>query len=88
MAKILTLDEMLEVLQAESLPCAEGFKMTLEAVGTRMAQELAAHLGITCRPAVSEGLTFAGTCAAFSPVHVTDQCPDALKHLDPGCGWD
>ena len=60
MAKQLTLDEMIESLILKNHPAAGTCQAVIEAIGTLMADTIAAALGVTAGPATFEGTAFAG----------------------------
>lgn len=88
MSKQLNLDEMLEIITDENWPEAAGFKAVLETVGTSMAQIIGGRLNVSASKATSEGVLFAGTCAAFGPLMPSDPIPTALEPFDEGADWD
>jgi hypothetical protein len=87
MAKQLTLDEMIESLTLMNHPAAGTCQAVIEAIGTLMADTIAAALGVTAGPATFEGTAFAGTCAPFRPAFPGQPCPSPLSDYDPE-EWD
>jgi hypothetical protein len=87
MAKQLTLDEMIESLTLMNHPAAGACQAVIEAIGTLMADTIAAALGVTAGPATFEGTAFAGTCAPFRPTYPGQPCPSPLSDYDPE-EWD
>jgi hypothetical protein len=87
MTKQLTLDEMIECLSSMNHPTASTCKAVVEAIGTIMADSIAAALGVTAGPATFEGTAFAGTCAPFRPAFPGQPCPSPLSDDDPE-EWD
>lgn len=87
MAKQLTLDEMLECLQARGHPAALSLQNTLEAIGSAMAQLIAADLHVETGPARFLGTATAGTCAPFTPMVQGQPCPEPLAQYDRS-EWD
>ncbi|HUZ91548.1 MAG TPA: hypothetical protein VMU78_06580, partial [Methylocella sp.] len=83
MAKQLTLDEMLDCLVSINHPTARTCQAIVEAIGTVMAETIAAALGVSAGPATFEGAAFAGTCAPFRPAFPGQPCPTLLAHYDP-----
>jgi hypothetical protein len=88
MAKILTLDEMLETLQELNHPLSAYFKTTLESVGTMMAFTLGKELNLNVSRANFEGTSFAGTCATFAPYHEDQPIPECLEYRDEDGDWE
>ncbi len=87
MAKQLTLDEMLDCLIAMNHPTARICQAVVEAIGTVMADTIAAALGVTAGAATFQGATLAGTCAPFRPAFPGQPCPSPLSDYDPE-EWD
>jgi len=83
MAKQLTLDEMIESLTLMNHPAAGACQAVIEAIGTLMADTIAADLGVSAGPATFEGTAFAGTCAPFRPAYPGQPCPSPLSDYDP-----
>lgn len=88
MAKILTLDEMLQVLINMGDPSAQAFKESLEATGTLMAQVIGERAGVAWRPAAFESVDLAGTCSCFGPAMADEPVPAALEPFDRGGDWE
>jgi len=89
MAKILTLDEMLAVLDlcgAEDQ--VKHYRWGLELIGDRMAADIAERLGVARGPCESEDLAFAGTCAPFRPLTEGQKCPEELADFDSEADWE
>ncbi len=78
MTKLLTLDEMLDVLEIIQHPAAPNIARQLEAVGDLMAQAIAEKLGVECGDTHREESAFAGTCAGFFPATPGQPCPEPL----------
>ncbi len=87
MAKQLTLDEMLDCLIAMNHPTARTCQAVVEAIGTVMADTIAAALCVTAGAATFEGATLAGTCALFRPAFSGQSCPSPLSDYDSE-EWD
>lgn len=87
MTKQLTLDEMLECLIALEHETGPRLQATLEAIGSLMAQMIAAKLQVAAGAATFQGTAFAGTCAPFTPRFPGQSCPDLLSRYDSG-EWD
>lgn len=88
MAKILSIDDMLEAAQQCDLPQYADHVRLLETAATNLANALAAHLHITAGPATWEGKGFAGLCASFHPKRKKQKCPPVIDDADPGGDWD
>ena len=87
MTKILTLDEMLDVLTSINHPTTRTCQLIMEAVGTVMAETIAGELHVISSVATFEGAAFAGTCARFFPAFKGQPCPEPLSHFDQD-EWD
>jgi hypothetical protein len=87
MTKLLTLDEMLEVLIAIGHPAADALQTATEGLATAMAQMIARDLDVAAGAASFRGTAFAGTCAPFRPSFRGQPCPESLTHYDSG-EWD
>lgn len=83
MAKLLTLDEMLEAGRLSNLPGIEDTIKCFECLASIVAAELADHLDVETGPATFAGLALAGTCAPFYPKHASQPCPPPLDQFDP-----
>jgi hypothetical protein len=82
MTKQLAIDEMLECLLAMKHPSAAALQITLEGLGSAMAQLIAKELDVHAGPATFQGVAFAGTCAPFTPHFAGQPCPKALEPYD------
>ena len=87
MAKILTLDEMLEVAIEERLPSAGSFRAVLEEVGSILANALGAHLKVDVSPNTFEGVDLGGITASFKPLFEGQSLPKSLARFDPESDW-
>jgi hypothetical protein len=87
MAKQLTLDELLDCLTVMNHPTARSCQAVVEAIGTIMADTIAAALGVTAGAATFEGIAFAGTCAPFRPAFPGQPRPSPLSDYDSE-EWD
>lgn len=90
MAKILTIDEMLECLNMASSPHFEQAERLIEQAAIEVAHMVAEEFNIEVgeQGATSEGLAFAGTCAAFYARHEDQRMPEFLRHFDTGGDWE
>jgi hypothetical protein len=82
MTKLLTLDEMLEILLTLKHPAASACQIALEAIGSAMARRIARELQVDAGSATFQGTAFAGTCAAFRPSFPGQPCPPTLADYD------
>jgi hypothetical protein len=83
MTKLLTVDEMLDVLAVVD-PATYGQGVAvLEALGTMLANRIGEKLGVGNGPANKEHSAFAGTCAGFWPASEGQECPSPLNEYDP-----
>ena len=87
MAKQLTLDELLDCLTVINHPSARACQAVVEAIGTIMADTIAAALGVTAGAATFQGAFLAGTCAPFRPAFPGQPCPSPLSDYDSE-EWD
>jgi hypothetical protein len=87
MAKELTLDDMIDLLTVRQHPAARSCQAVVEAIGTIMADTIAAALGVTSGAAEFQGALLAGTCAPFRPAFPGQPCPSPLSDYDPE-EWD
>lgn len=92
MPKILSLDEMLDVMN-EIDPTGDNinfgkFRDQMEDLGTRMAAVIAEKLNVDFDPARTEGTAFAGTCANFYPKSEAQAIPAELESFDTGGDWE
>jgi hypothetical protein len=87
MAKQLTLDELLDCLTVMNHPSARACQAVVEAIGTIMADTIAAALGVTAGAATFQGAFLAGTCAPFRPAFPGQPCPSPLSDYDSE-EWD
>ncbi|MGB5083327.1 MAG: hypothetical protein WBO09_01705 [Methylocystis silviterrae] len=87
MTKQLTIDEMLECLIDLQHEAAPTLQAAIEAIGSTMAQLIAAKLNVVAGAATFEGTAFAGACAPFTPRFPDQPCPDPLSRYD-SCEWD
>jgi hypothetical protein len=87
MAKQLTLDEMLDLLTVTQHLATRSYQAVVEAIGTIMADTIAAALGVTAGAATFQGAFLAGTCAPFRPAFPGQHCPSPLSDYDSE-EWD
>jgi len=87
MAKQLTLDEMLDLLTVMQHPATRSYQAVVEAIGTIMADTIAAALGVSAGAATFQGAALAGTCAPFRPAFPGQPCPSPLSDYDSE-EWD
>lgn len=85
--KILDVNDMLMAAHETKMPSAGFLQRSLEEVATRLAAELAEHLGIESGPAVYECM-FGGLCATFSPKTEGQECPVMIDQGDPAGDWE
>lgn len=88
MAKVLNLDEMLEILKIDGDQHYHGFKAVLEATGKAMADVIADRYTISAGECRSEGTAFAGTCVCFKPSFEGQRCPEIFEEFDKGGDWE
>ena len=82
MAKQLTLDELLDCLTVMNYPTARTCQAVIEAIGTVMADSIAAALGVTAGAATFQGAALAGKCSPFRPAFPGQPCPSPLSDYD------
>jgi hypothetical protein len=87
MAKQPTLDELLDCLTVMNHPTARACQAVIEAIGTVMADTIAAALGVTAGAATFQGAALAGTCSPFRPAFPGQPCPSPLSDYDSE-EWD
>lgn len=87
MTKLLTLDEMIEVLITIGHPAADALRTATEGLASAMAQMIARDLDVAAGAASFRGTAFAGTCASFTPRFPGQPCPEPLSRYDSG-EWD
>lgn len=88
MAIQLNLDEMLEACLEADPGAGRRIQARLEAIGSEMAQLLAAKLDIECGIATFQGTGLAGTCAPFYQKYPAQPCPGILARLDDPEEWE
>lgn len=88
MAKILSIDDMLEAANRSSLPSYDQHLDALEKAATALAQALADQYGIRIGETTWEGKEFGGLCASFYPRHAEQDCPNVIDEGDPGGDWE
>lgn len=77
----LRLDEMMDACTAANVPGGLEMIREVEAIAARMANAIAAHLGITCGDASFQGTAFAGTCVPFFPAFEGQPLPDVFAEF-------
>lgn len=88
MGRVLTLDEMLEIVTELNPDKGSQFQSALELIGTTMAELIGQTLKIRHTDATFEGTAFAGTCSSFSPRTKRQPLPEALEFYDQGGDWE
>lgn len=88
MAKILNIDDMLEIASEIPLPDYEDHKAAIEMAATALARALAKHYGISTTFADFQGKAFAGTCAPFWGRYDGQPCPEPIDEADEGGDWE
>ena len=82
MAKLLTIDEMLEALIVLGHPQAGVLQHMIETLADHTAALLAERIGAAPGHATFEGSAFHGTCVAFYPTEACKEWPDEIGWLD------
>ena len=89
MSKILSIDDLLEAACESHMPDLPSYVAEMEDTATKLAQALAAHLGIRLAyPANWEGKEYGGVCASFGPAFAGQPCPKVIDNGDPGGDWE
>lgn len=83
MAKILTVDEMLDALRWRVPEKHRLLVVAVEAVGNLVADTLASEFKVKVGPVESAGVLLAGTAAAVMPGHPGQECPAEIAAFDP-----
>jgi hypothetical protein len=82
MTKLLTADEMLDVLLHIKHPKFNLLKAKMEQLADEIGELIAVSLDVDCGPASFEGSAFAGTCVPFLAKRVGQPCPEPLLQFD------
>jgi hypothetical protein len=82
MAKILNLDDMLDVLRNANHPGLEGFEREAVALATRVGAVVGAHFGIRVSHASAECVGMGGTSCAMAPAFEGQKWPEDLIEYD------
>ena len=85
MAKVLNLDEMLEIIEANEWDGRHYFAALMEATGDAMARLISDKLNVSVGEC-QRGGSF--TCVAFSPFASGDPCPGDLEEFDISGAWE
>lgn len=80
----LKLDEWLEAAERMKHPRYASIKKAAEAFVQGVAEDIAAHAGVSCGIAEFEGMAFAGLCCSVQPLKDGDMLPEAFWGLDDG----
>jgi hypothetical protein len=88
MAKILSIDDMLEAAATCELPGYAEHVSYLEDAAHALAKALANHFDLNQGDTTWEGKTKGGLCACFYPKRKGQACPDVIDAGDPGGDWD
>lgn len=88
MAKIINLEEMLEIACDLKLPGYESLVLQAEAVASAVAESIATMLCVKAGPATWEGKAFAGLCARFHPAFISQACPTEIDQADSDGDWE
>ncbi|APH74142.1 hypothetical protein [Aquibium oceanicum] len=83
MAKVLTVDEMIDVL--DQINPDNTYRLELEALADTIAKDMADQLGIATSGASYD---LGGTMATFKPAIPGQAMPDVLNNVDEGGEWD
>jgi hypothetical protein len=86
MAYTLRYDEMLEAARMSNMPGAEEEIAAAEAIATRLAHQLAAHLGVDVSDEANLDMAILG--AWFAPAHDGQPMPAALEGFDNEDEWE
>ena len=87
MPKIVTIDEMLEIMHQGRDPRADEFRIEVELLADKLAERLVLRYPtLVAGEATFEGLAFAGTCVPFT----SDDPPAIFEQLgiDEGGEWE
>lgn len=87
MSMILRTDELLEALGTDS-PEGAAFEAELVSLTQRIADTLAARLGIAAGVASFEGTAFCGTACAMLPAYEGQPMPEVLGEYDSPSEWE
>lgn len=89
MAKIVNLDELLEMAHALELEVSKEIAI-LEATATLVAAKLGKKLKCNYDAATWEGQAYAGLCASFTPLKPKQPLPKIFKEMqiDNGGDWE
>ena len=88
MAKILSVDDMLEAAMECGMPEYDLHVSALEQTAHELGAALAKHLDLRQGETSWEGKAMGGLCASFYPKHKGQACPEAIDNGDPGGDWD
>ncbi len=81
LAKLLTIDEMLEAARLSKMDGANIFVDIIEAVANQLAERLCLHLNVDVDLAHFDYP--GGILVPFYPKEPGQECPEVLKHFDP-----
>ena len=88
MAKILSTDDLMEIVTVEKLPGMEAeMDAVIDAVDV-LAMKIAQYYGINKGETTWEGKAFDGLCSSFYPKALDQICPDPINDGDPGGDWE
>lgn len=84
MTKILTNDEMLDVIDELMPDHSAIFAAQLEAIGNQMRDLICAHTGLKAGDTHRDPSAFAGTACTFYLAHEGQTVPEIIEQMDGG----
>lgn len=84
MTKVLTLDEMREIISKFDQRAAKEVGALMEQLGNQMAAMICTEYDLTCSATSAQEVGFGGTAASFYLAHEDQEQPADLAPYDPG----